>query len=62
METLFLLIPLSFLLLAGIIAALYWSISNGQYEDLVGPAERVAHEPDFVKRDEEAAAEDASRP
>jgi len=48
MEILFLLIPISFLLLGGIVAAFYWAVSNGQYEDLVGPADRVAYEPDFV--------------
>ena len=48
METLFVLIPLSLCLLAGIVAALVWAINSGQFEDMVGPADRVAHEADFI--------------
>lgn len=43
------LIPLSLCLLGGIVAALVWSINSGQFEDLVGPADRVAHEVDFIQ-------------
>lgn len=49
METLFVLVPLSLVLLGGIVAALVWAINNGQFEDMVGPADRVAHEPDFIQ-------------
>ncbi len=49
METLFVLIPLSLCLLGGILAALVWAIDSGQFEDMVGPADRVAHESDFIQ-------------
>lgn len=49
METLFVLVPLSLVLLGGIVAALVWAINSGQFEDLVGPADRVAHESDFIR-------------
>ena len=48
METLYLLIPLSFVLLLVICLALWWAINDGQYEDLKGPADRVVEEPDFI--------------
>ncbi|NCX14621.1 MAG: cbb3-type cytochrome oxidase assembly protein CcoS, partial [Burkholderiaceae bacterium] len=37
MESLYLLIPLSLLLVAGLAYLLYWSIQGGQFDDLQGP-------------------------
>ncbi|MDR3220468.1 MAG: cbb3-type cytochrome oxidase assembly protein CcoS [Candidatus Accumulibacter sp.] len=41
METLFLLIPLSVVLVFLIGALFWWSLRTGQYDDLEGPAYRI---------------------
>lgn len=41
METLYLLIPLSVVLVFVIGALFWWSLRNGQYDDLEGPAYRL---------------------
>lgn len=52
MEILYLLIPMSLLLIGVIAWALFWAVRSGQFEDLEGPAYRVlldddeAHPPD----------------
>ncbi len=38
------LVPLAVILSAAALAAFLWSLSNGQYEDLAGAAQRVLHE------------------
>ena len=51
MEIIFLLIPLSLLLIGLIVALLFWAIRSGQYEDLEGPAHRVLMDDDSVDQD-----------
>lgn len=41
MDALFLLIPLSVVLILAIGVVFWWSVASGQYEDLEGPAERI---------------------
>lgn len=41
METLYLLIPLSVVLVFAAGAVFWWALGSGQYEDLEGPAHRV---------------------
>lgn len=41
MDVLFLLIPLSVVLIFAIGVVFWWSVASGQYEDLEGPAERI---------------------
>jgi cbb3-type cytochrome oxidase maturation protein len=41
MEILYLLIPLSVALAFLIGAAFWWSVANGQFDDLEGPAHRI---------------------
>lgn len=41
MESLYLLIPLSIVLVFVIGALFWWSLRNGQYDDLEGPAYRL---------------------
>ncbi|MFZ4062131.1 MAG: cbb3-type cytochrome oxidase assembly protein CcoS [Polynucleobacter sp.] len=49
MESLFLLIPLS-LILVGLLAwILYWSVKSGQFEDLNGPGEAILMDDDTPK-------------
>ena len=41
MEILYLLIPLSVVLVAVIVVAFFWAIRSGQFDDLEGPAHRI---------------------
>jgi cbb3-type cytochrome oxidase maturation protein len=50
MESLFLLIPLS-LLLVGLLAwILRWSVKNGQFDDLDGPGQAILMDDDAPQR------------
>ena len=46
MEILYLLIPLSVVLVFLIAGAFWWSLKNGQFEDLEGPAYRILMDDD----------------
>jgi cbb3-type cytochrome oxidase maturation protein len=52
MESLYLLIPLSLLLVAGLAYLLYWSIQGGQFDDLQGPGESILLDDDSPPRKE----------
>ena len=41
MSVLYILIPLSVVLVAVIVAAFLWAIRSGQFDDLEGPAHRI---------------------
>lgn len=51
MESLYLLIPLSLLLVLCIAGILYWSVKNGQFDDLEGPGHAILMDDDVVKND-----------
>ena len=44
MDILFLLIPLSVMLVLAILAGLWWAIYTGQFEDMEKEGERILHE------------------
>ena len=46
MEALYLLVPLSVVLVFAIAIAFWWSLRNGQYDDLEGPGYRVLMDDD----------------
>jgi len=46
LNILYLLIPLGLLLLAGAIAAFFWAVRSGQFDDLDSPAWRVVMDDD----------------
>ena len=48
MEILYLLIPLSAVIVLLIIAVFGWAIQRGQFEDLEGEGERILHHDDTV--------------
>jgi len=63
MEVLFLFVPLSMLVVAGLVWAAFWAIRNNQYEDLEGPAHRILMDDDDPRiptnqPDEETAGSD----
>jgi cbb3-type cytochrome oxidase maturation protein len=51
LEILYLLIPLSMVLVALIVGAFLWAIRSGQFEDLEGPAHRVLLDDDEAPRE-----------
>jgi cbb3-type cytochrome oxidase maturation protein len=46
MEIIYLLIPLSIVLVGLIIAGFFWAVNSGQFEDLKGPAYRILQDQD----------------
>ena len=46
MESVYLLIPVSVLLVFGIAGAFWWSVRSGQFDDLEGPGYRVVSDDD----------------
>ena len=46
MEIIYVLIPLSLLLVGLIVWALIWAVRSGQFEDLEGPAHRILMDDD----------------
>ncbi|MBU3547906.1 MULTISPECIES: cbb3-type cytochrome oxidase assembly protein CcoS [unclassified Polynucleobacter] len=49
MESLFLLIPVSLVLIGLLVWILNWSIKNGQFDDLDGPGEAILMDDDTPK-------------
>lgn len=46
MEVLYLFIPLSMLLVGGLVWLAFWAIRNNQFDDLEGPAHRILMDDD----------------
>ncbi|MFV1972123.1 MAG: cbb3-type cytochrome oxidase assembly protein CcoS [Thiohalobacterales bacterium] len=57
MEVIYLLIPLSLVLVGVIVWAFLWAVRSGQFDDLEGPAHRILMDDDdpvIDKQDEES--------
>jgi cbb3-type cytochrome oxidase maturation protein len=50
MEILFLLIPISLVLIGLIIWTFIWAINSGQFDDLEGPAHEILMDDDNLKK------------
>jgi cbb3-type cytochrome oxidase maturation protein len=64
LESLYLLIPLSVVLVFIIGVVFWWSLRSGQYDDLEGPAYRLLmddRDPPLASRPESEAAEERKR-
>ena len=48
MEVIYLLIPISLILLGVIVWVLLWAVRDGQYDDLEGPAHRILMDEDRI--------------
>jgi cbb3-type cytochrome oxidase maturation protein len=48
MESLYLLIPMSLVVVAVIVLILYWAVKNGQFEDLEGPGHSILMDDDVT--------------
>ena len=57
MESLYLLIPLSVVLVLVIGALFWWSVRSGQFDDLEGPGFRVVRDDDRPEKPDEASEE-----
>lgn len=57
MESLYLLIPISVILVFVIAGLFWWSVRSGQFDDLEGPAHRI-----IMDRDARKASEKQSKP
>ena len=44
MSVLFVVLPLAFLVAAGMVAAFVWAVRTGQYDDVETPAVRILHD------------------
>ncbi len=62
MEILYLLIPLSVVLVAIIVTAFLWAIRSGQFDDLEGPAHRILVDDDEGAQGPSSAAESGNDP
>lgn len=54
MEIIYLLIPLSIVLVGLIIAGFLWAVNSGQFDDLQGPAYRILQDQDELDQDLES--------
>lgn len=57
----YLLLPISLLLVAVVIAVLVWAANSGQFDDLEGPAERLLMDDDDVPDSTRQSAQRASK-
>ena len=53
MEIIYLLIPLSIILVGLIIAGFFWAVNSGQFDDLEGPAYRILQDQDELDQRQE---------
>jgi cbb3-type cytochrome oxidase maturation protein len=62
-EIIYLLIPLSLVLVGGIVWAFFWAVKSGQFDDLEGPAHRILMDDDSpggrTRKPEASAGEDS---
>ena len=61
MNIIFLLIPLSLVLVVVIILALFWAVRTGQYDDMEGPRYRILMDDDGIKQPPDDAEGPAGR-
>ena len=54
MEIIYLLVPLSLVLIGAIVWAFLWAVRSGQFDDLEGPAHRILMDDDSVKAGKDA--------
>ncbi|MDP2811235.1 MAG: cbb3-type cytochrome oxidase assembly protein CcoS [Rhodocyclaceae bacterium] len=61
MDILYLLIPLSLVLVFVIAALFWWSLKSGQYEDLEGPGYRILMDDDRTDAPDKSATVDSDQ-
>ncbi len=58
MEIIYLLIPLSIILVGLIIAGFLWAVNSGQFDDLEGPAYRILQDQDELDQRRDSTKND----
>ncbi len=53
MDILYLLIPISLVLVAVIALALLWAVKSGQFDDMEGPAHRILMDDDLPQQNQQ---------
>jgi cbb3-type cytochrome oxidase maturation protein len=56
MEIIYLLVPLSLILVGAIVWAFFWAVRSGQFDDLEGPAHRILMDDDDIRLKERPQA------
>ena len=59
MEIIYLLIPLSIILVGLIIAGFFWAVNSGQFDDLKGPAYRILQDKDELDQPRKSDDDDS---
>ena len=59
MEIIYLLIPLSIILVGLIIAGFFWAVNSGQFDDLKGPAYRILQDEDELDHRQQSDDDDS---
>ena len=59
MEIIYLLIPLSIILVGLIVAGFFWAVNSGQFDDLKGPAYRILQDEDELDQHPESTDDDS---
>ena len=62
MNIIFLLIPLGLIILAIAVAAFFWAVRSGQYDDLESPAWRILLDDDRAPPDDSEESPDQAKP
>ena len=64
MEILYMLIPLSLVLVGLIVWIFMWAVRSGQFDDMEGPAHQIIMDDDdpVIAHDNEDAADDTAKP
>ena len=58
MEIIYLLIPLSVVLVGLIIVGFFWAVNSGQFDDLQGPSYRILQDKDELDQQRDSDSED----
>lgn len=58
MEIIYLLIPLSIVLVGLIIVGFFWAVNSGQFDDLQGPAYRILQDKDELDQPQDSDPEE----
>ncbi len=61
MESVYLLIPISVILVFGIAWVFWWSVRSGQFDDMEGPGFRVLMEDDQHPSNDEASGDNVEK-
>jgi cbb3-type cytochrome oxidase maturation protein len=61
MEIIYLLVPLSLVLVGGIVWAFFWAVRSGQFDDLEGPAHRILMDDDTPGKQPAGEEEEKSK-